>query len=52
MKAGDEEDWKKKTRHIGGWKTLSDEAMKKLWVAPHPRRREKEEGRENQGCSD
>ena len=34
-KAGEEEDWKKKTRDRGGWKTggwkrLSDEAVKKL----------------------
>ena len=35
-KAGDEEDWKKKTGHRGGWKILSDEAVKKLRAAPHP----------------
>ena len=35
-KAGEEEDWKKKTRDIGGWKRLSDEAVKKLRAAPHP----------------
>ena len=35
-KAGEEEDWKKKTRDRGGWKRLSDEAVKKLWAAPHP----------------
>ena len=35
-KAGVEEDWKKKTRDIGGWKRLSDEAVKKLLAAPHP----------------
>ena len=35
-KAGEEEDWKKKTRDRGGWKRLSDEAVKKLRVAPHP----------------
>ena len=29
-KAGEEEDWKKKTRDRGGWKRLSDEAVKKL----------------------
>ena len=34
-KAG-EEDWKKKTRDRGGWKRLSDEAMKKLRAAHHP----------------
>ena len=27
-KAGEEEDWKKKTRARGGWKSLSDEAVK------------------------
>ena len=26
-KAGEEEDWKKKTRDRGGWKRLSDEAV-------------------------
>ena len=30
-KAGEEEDWKKNTRHGGGWKRLSDEAVKKLY---------------------
>ena len=40
-KAGEEEDWKKKTRDRGGWKRLSDEAVKKLRTAPYPRRREK-----------
>ena len=35
-KAGEGEDWKKKTRDIGGWKTLSDEALKKLRAPPHP----------------
>ena len=35
-KAGEEEDWKKKTRDIGGRKRLSDEAVKKLRAAPHP----------------
>ena len=34
-KAGEEEDWKK-TRDRGGWKRLSDEAVKKLRAAPHP----------------
>ncbi len=29
-KAGEEEDWKKKTRDRGGWKILSDEAVKKF----------------------
>ena len=29
-KSGEEEDWKKKTRDRGGWKRLSDEAVKKL----------------------
>ena len=31
-KAGEEEDWK--TRDRGGWKRLSDEAVKKLRAAP------------------
>ena len=35
-KAGEEEDWKKKTRDRGGWKRLSDEAVKKLRAAPQP----------------
>ena len=35
-KAGEEEDWKKKTRDRRGWKILSDEAVKKLRAAPHP----------------
>ena len=33
--AGEEEDWKKKTRDRGGWKRLSDEAVK-LRAGPHP----------------
>ena len=33
-KAGEEEDWKK-TRDRGGWKRLSDEAVKKLRAALH-----------------
>ena len=39
-KTGEEEDWKKKTRDRGGWKILSDEAVKKLRAAPHPWQRE------------
>ena len=39
-KTGEEEDWKKKTRDRGGWKRLSDEAVKKLRAAPHPLQRE------------
>ena len=35
-KAGKEEDCKKKTRDRGGWKRLSDEAVKTLWAPPHP----------------
>ena len=35
-KAGGEEDGKKTTRDIGGWKRLSDEVVKKLRAAPHP----------------
>ena len=42
-KAGEEEDWKKKTRDRGGWKILSYEAVKKLRVAPHPWQREQEQ---------
>ena len=34
-KAGEREDWKKKTRDRGGWKRLSDEAVKKLRAAYH-----------------
>ena len=34
--AGEEEDWKKKTRDRGGWKRLPEEAVKKLRSAPHP----------------
>ena len=46
-KAGEEEDWKKKTRDRGGWKRISDEAVKKLRTAPHlTLQREKEEERE------
>ena len=40
-KAGEEEDWKKKTRYRGGWTRLSDEAVKKLRAAPHPWQGEK-----------
>ncbi len=41
-KAGEEEDWKKKkTRDRGGWKRLSDEAVKNLQTEPYPRQREK-----------
>ena len=36
MKAGEEEDWTKKSRGRGGWKRLSDEAVKKLRAVPHP----------------
>ena len=35
-KAGEEEDWEKKTRYRREWKRLSDEAVKKLWASPHP----------------
>ena len=35
-KARDEEDRKKKTIYVGGWKIQSDEAVKKLRAAPHP----------------
>ena len=43
MKAGEEEDWKKKTIDKGVWKRLSDEAVKKLRGVRHLRQREKEE---------
>ena len=35
-KAGEEGDWKKKTRDRGGWRRIADEAVKKLQAAPHP----------------
>ena len=35
-KAGEEEDWKKKTRDRGRQKRLSDETVNKLRAAPHP----------------
>ena len=35
-KAGEEEDWKKKTIYRREWKRLSGEAVKKLRAAPHP----------------
>ena len=35
-KAGEEEDWKKKTRDRGGWKRLSREAVEKLRTTPYP----------------
>ena len=35
-KAGEEKDWKKKTRDIGGWKRLSNEVVKKFRAAHHP----------------
>ena len=35
-KAGEEEDWKNKTRDRGGWKRLPDEVVKKLRAAHHP----------------
>ena len=45
-KTGEEEECKKKTRDRGGWKTVSDVAVKKLQAAPHPRQWGKEEERE------
>ena len=45
-KAGEEEDWKKKTRDRGGWKRLADEALEKLRSAPYPFQRGKEGERE------
>ena len=35
-KAGEEDYFKKKTIDRGGWKRLSDEAVKKLRTATHP----------------
>ena len=35
-KAGEEEDWKKKTRDRGGGERQSDEGVKKLRAASHP----------------
>ena len=49
-KAGEEEDWKNKTRDRGGCKRLSVEAVKKLQAAHHPRLREKEEERNMIRC--
>ncbi len=46
-KAVEGEDGKKKTRDRGWWKRQSNEAVKKLWAAPHPRQREKEEEKES-----
>ena len=34
-KAGEEEDWKKKTRDRGGWKRLSDEIFPVLHIAAY-----------------
>ena len=48
-KAGEEEDWKKKTQDRVGWKRLADEAVKKLQASPHPWQREKEEEGERYG---
>ena len=35
-KAGEEGDWKNRTRDRGGWKRLADEAVKKWQAAPRP----------------
>ena len=40
-KTGEEEDWNKKKIDTGGWKRLSDEAVKQLRAARRPRQREK-----------
>ena len=40
MKAGEEEDWKSKTRDREGWKRLSHEAVQTSRAAHHPRRKE------------
>ena len=44
-KTREEEDWKKKkTIDRGGWKLISDEAVKKLRAAPHKGKRGRERG--------
>ena len=50
-KAGEEEDWKKKARDIGGWKRLSDEAVKKLRAAPRSPLTKGKRGREHTASS-
>ena len=45
-KAGEEEDWKKKTRDRGGWKRLSDEAVKKVAGSTSPLTKGNEEDRD------
>ena len=45
-KAGEEGDWKKKTGGRGGWKRLSDEAVKKVAGSTSPLIKGKEEERE------
>ena len=40
-KAGEEEDWKKKTSYRGGRKRLSDHEAVKNEAAPYPYQREK-----------
>ena len=35
-KAGEEEDWKKKTGDRGGWRRIADGVVKNLRAAPHP----------------
>ena len=51
-KAVEEENWKKKTRDRGGWKRLSDEAVKKLRAARHPWQREKRKRERERGKLD
>ena len=46
-KAGEEEDWKKKTRDRGWWKRLSDEAVKVSGSTYNPRQREKRKRERN-----
>ena len=45
-KAGEEEDSKKKTTDRGGWKKLSNEAVKKVSGSTSPLAKEKEEERD------
>ena len=50
-KAGEEEDWKKKTRDRGGWKRLSGEALKSC-TSPLTKGNEEERERDNMFVDD